>query len=107
MSKFLVTDPCYIVPDEDWSKFLDETSLGEELPEGGWKINGVGKIIEISGTDNGDGSVKIGKWEVGVDAGLVCIAEVSNTYKLPKHGLGALTSSREEAERWFEKACRI
>lgn len=115
--KYLVTDPCYIIDgqglDSPWDKFLSETSFGDYLPEGGYKIEGIGKIVEMSGTDNGDGSVKVKNhknetFEIGVDAGLVCIAQVSNNFKLRKnYPLGALTDSKEQADEWFEKACRI
>lgn len=114
--QFLITDPCYIVPKDEWSKFVDDIydnnwgfADGEKvLP---YKINGLGKITELSNTANGDGACKVtvnGKgFTIGVDAGLVCIAQVSNTYKLPKSELGALTNNQEEAQRIFEQACRI
>jgi hypothetical protein len=102
---FLVTDPCYIVDDENWQTFLDETDYADDFDgtEETCKIDG-GVITHCSTTDNGDGFTKIGKQEITVDAGIVCIAEFSEK---PAVNSGYITDKKERAEKAFEKACRI
>lgn len=107
-TQYLVTDPCYIVPKEDWSDFLDETGYGDYIPDEGYTIKGFGRIFEISGTDNGDGSIKIGKdKEVMVDAGIVCLVELDEGVTPTDYQGNAVTSARSTAYAWFNRACRI
>ena len=111
--KYLVTDPCYIIPNKDWDKFVDDIYSGNKLDTSGvlpYKIEGVGKIIAMENTANGDGSTLVtdhlGELQiVGVDAGLVCIAIVSNTFKNKK--IGALSNDKTEAEYWYLQALQI
>lgn len=114
--QYLITDPCYIVPDDEWSKFCDKLFANGNTPDTDavlpYTIEGLGKITHLSTTDNGDGSVRIRghnnqMFEVGVDAGLVCIAEVSEKYKIAKNDYGALSRVKDEAEDFYEQACRI
>lgn len=115
--KYLVTDPCYVVPSEphqEWLDFLDLTEYGESLPKGGFKIEGLGTIIDMGGTCGGDGTWHVGngKQQVFADAGLVCIVELEDeNFDKMAHGkekgyhpnftLGAITDNKEEAKRWM------
>jgi hypothetical protein len=98
---FIITDPCYIVEDGEWGKFLDVTDYGDDLGEP-FKING-GEIIECSPTDGGDGYVVINKVRVTVDAGMVCIAQFDEKPK----GRNLVTQDFATALKWFRKAKKI
>lgn len=114
--QYLITDPCYIVPNDEWSDFCDKLFANGNTPDTDavlpYTIEGFGKITHLSTTANGDGSVRVPGYkgrifEIGVDAGLVCIAEVSEMYKLGKNDLGALSRVKEEALYYYEEACTI
>ena len=122
--KYLITDPCYLIGNNglhsDWEKFLDVTNFGDSLPDGGYNVDGIGKIVSVSGTDNGDGSLlvkdKNGKtWDKGVDAGMVCLVEVADDFDVDKVckdfgfalTLGAVTDDKDVADDWYYRASRI
>lgn len=104
MKRYLVTDPCYIIPDlnGEWDKFLEETdgySVGN-----GYKIPGVGVIISSGDTAWGDGTWHVAPgMEVSADAGLVCIVELDDNYEPTPYNGNAITISKSEAEGWMRE----
>lgn len=105
MTRYLVTDPCYVVPGQDWNKFLETTNFGE-INEGDdpYIIEGFGKIIVSSGTDGGDGTWKVGNGkEVSADAGLVCIVELDEDVEPTEYNGNAITKTLGVAEHWFSR----
>lgn len=92
VKKFIVTDPCYIMEDTDyknrgiregWDRFETATPIqsrykgiqGEEIT-----------IHTILGT-GGDGSGEYGDDIVGVDSGMLCIAENEKGWYKEFHGI--------------------
>lgn len=84
--KFLITDPCYVIPAKDWHTYLDENNdvIYEcehfDIATTTYK----GKTILVMKTYWGDGgyNVKMGKVHVGsfsVDSGLFCLYPVDET----------------------------
>lgn len=109
--KYIITDPCYIHPKETWQDFVD-MFYKDGLPEGGYKMNGIGKMIECLNTNNGDGMVTVTNYKgekrfIGVDSGLVCIVQVGNNFKEPKDKFGVITNNLDEAIEFYEKALQI
>lgn len=103
MTRYLVTDPCYVVPNDDWDKFLNETGFGEIcMGEDPYVIEGFGKILVSDGTDGGDGcwNVSRGK-QVMADAGLVCIVELDEGVVPTEYNGNAVTRTLGVAEHWF------
>lgn len=91
--KYIVTDPCYVFPDSEWSKFCDTTQSieGNEncaLDRDGIKISYNGIDFFVCGTKYGDGCFPIYKngipiADLGVDAGLLSVipVELLKTWK--------------------------
>ena len=53
--KYLVTDPCYIIPNKDWDKFVDDIYSGNKLDTSEvlpYKIEGVGSHEPLRRTTN-------------------------------------------------------
>jgi len=112
MKKFIITDPCYIVPDENWcEKFLkektekgfgefdfdDEPYVDEKDGNPKQKI----KILKSQGTPNGDGSGEFNGQELGVDAGLLCVAYCEDGWDDQRWGVTFETL--EDAKNSFNK----
>lgn len=121
MSKFLVTDPCYIVPNEEWDRLVAVADNEVQRSESDWLVvfnkevqeysDDNIKMLLVSRTDNGDGSIggrtESGKfYEIGVDAGMVCIAEIKNA-AFDVGPFGALVNSFSEAQKIYSRAKRI
>lgn len=106
MTRYLVTDPCYVVDNKDWDKFLTATDTGDSLPADGYVIEGVGKVISMEGSNGGDGSwhpeVLRPSIEVNADAGLVCIVELLDSYTPTAYNGNAITEDKGTAEDWLE-----
>lgn len=99
MKTFIITDPCYIINRAQydaignaggWGNFENMQTPCELLKQSGRahkEDNGVKIVIhEISGTPNGDGSYEYhGQW-IGVDAGLLCIAECAEGWEDERYG---------------------
>jgi hypothetical protein len=98
---FMITDPCYIVNDGEWDKFLKVSDYGDDIFEP-FKIDG-GEILVCSPTKFGDGYKIINKVRVTVDAGLVCVAQFD---KKPK-GRNLVTQDFDQAMKWFRQAKQI
>lgn len=105
MSRFVITDPCYILPEEDWRKccdYADKTSK-EDHEDWGYIFN---NVVEMALTKFTNGSCWVsstgyGDWTNALwgpkvdgsggffaDAGMVCVCEY--TAKV-KEALGDLT----------------
>jgi len=104
--KYLITDPCYVVPDKEWHNYCDNYI---DFDEGNtpYVIVGLGKIIASHGTKYGDGSKKIGNGEVLVDSGTVCIVELEDGVKPTEYQGNCIASSLETAKKWFSRAKTI
>ena len=87
---FYLGDPCYIIPDDEWDKFCDET-LKHEVSDGDHLdsiITWHGQRIKIW-SNGGDGSwhwdynlgAENGENSFGVDAGIFCVIDLD---ELPK-----------------------
>ena len=104
--KYLVTDPYDTIPNhEDWMAFLDKTSYCEDLPEN-TVIPNYGKVLELSPTTGGDGSINFNGQSIGVDSGTVCLIEVADDFHL-NESFGAVLNTLELATKAFNKAQAI
>jgi hypothetical protein len=80
--KFIITDPCYIMNQEQYQRICDEGCdfEGQSFPlesthrDTGRKIT----FWTIEGTPNGDGSMTYKGQDIGVDAGMLCVAEAND-----------------------------
>lgn len=72
--KYLIGDPCYHVPDEQWDPVLTESDFFEGQCWSSFKRDdgGTGTVVAF-GTMYGDGSYSWGRRHFGVDAGLIGI----------------------------------
>lgn len=104
--RYLITDPCYIVPKKDWDNFCDNFYDGSGIIP--YTIAGFGVITDCQNTANGDGSVHIshGK-DVHVDAGLVCLVELNDNITPTSYEGTAITDSKDTAQSWYETALQI
>jgi len=75
--EYLISDPCYVIPRDEWTDFLTDTSMVRDMRKGRiaktyeWK----GYKLFVSNTAHGDGVYhdQFGN-EFGVDAGMIgCI----------------------------------
>ena len=81
--KYIITDPGYIMTDLEWDKLiLQKINLSNRKTELTFPFNCQYKkngtlitIYEIQRTANGDGSHTFRNQEIGVDSGMLCIAE--------------------------------
>lgn len=106
--KYLVTDPCYVVPNEEWSDFLDETRYhsADGVFTYHWPFAKMPRDIEpevrmISVSDIPDGDIGFSWYgqQFGADAGSVCICEIPDDYLLPDHGFGVIVNTLSDAEK--------
>jgi hypothetical protein len=101
---FIITDPCYIMDDKDYDN-LGMTTGWEMTLNGAteftYKANNNQKItiFRIKGTPHGDGESRYHGYEIGVDAGLLCIAY--NKAGWEKERAGAHFWTYEEAAKAF------
>ena len=73
--RYIIGDPCYSVPDDQWSDLLDQTDCFAS-PEGSFKSEETGEEVHVVafGTAYGDGVyTDQGGREYPVDAGLIGI----------------------------------
>jgi hypothetical protein len=116
MKQFIITDPCYIF---DEKQYQDICQLYDKFREMGLNENALdpfeaqkfpleSKHCEtkqpivfhiIKGTPNGDGGYDFRGQEIGVDAGMLCIAESKKGWD--KEQLGATFETLSEAESHF------
>lgn len=91
---FYVGDPCYIIPDDDWSDFVHLTFNGVSLARAKNLHDGhdhVDSVIEFEGqqitlwSNGGDGTWEFiglnsanGANSFGVDAGIFCVIDLAN-----------------------------
>lgn len=101
--KYFVTDPCYVIPNEQWDEFCENLSKAEEKSKNHscictFDMNG--KKAVVFGTAYGDGEYPVYKNDIfigrcGVDAGLLSLLPVTeeelndeDQYVLPVAQLG-------------------
>ncbi len=73
--KYLITDPCYLVPGDDWHRVLEQTNyLSTRLP---YKVGRSCLIHKAKGTPNVDCGFEEDGRKVCCDAGMFCVAEVN------------------------------
>lgn len=72
MKKYIISDLCYTIADEEWSDFLDQTGFLDQLSGGSGEYKGF--TFHFGGTAFGDGSYldNFGR-EYGVDSGTIGI----------------------------------
>lgn len=100
---YLVTDPCYVVADDEWSDYCDAIYGGGGRNASDWQIEGVGRIIQVDNTSYGDGEWNVAKGKsVMADAGLVCIVELKRGYEPTNYQGTAITDSLSTAQDWFD-----
>jgi len=106
MKKYIITDPCYIMDNEQYDNICDEHDCDfEGLPfplestrrSDGEKIT----FYKIEGTPNGDGSMMFRGQDIGVDAGMLCIASCEKGWD--SESLGATFLSLKTAENNFPR----
>src|SRR3990167_6609673 len=82
--KYIITDPGYIMSDQEWDNIILQkmnnsfnNKPGLSLPFNcSYKKNGtLMTIYLVQRTSNGDGSHTFRNQEIGVDSGILCIAE--------------------------------
>ena len=98
--RYIIGDPCYSIPNEQWDEILQQTDCFES-PEGSFKSEETGEEIHVVafGTAYGDGVyTDQGGREYPVDAGLIGI--------MPAHGVVACESTNViEFKHDFQCSC--
>ena len=89
VEKFIITDPCYIMDKKQYGAICDLGCdfEGQKFPFVSARRSD-GKPITfhlIDGT-GGDGSTEYNGQQIGVDAGMLCIAESADGWKSEKFG---------------------
>jgi hypothetical protein len=124
--KYLVTDPCYVIPnsnereESEWHKLLDECDHWHGTGDYGggahiWafatfpRTYGRHTVLTIGNIPMGDISFSWNGKTFGADAGCVSIVEVPFDYSLDeteagKNGYGILVDTFHEAEKAYEHA---
>ena len=105
MKKFIVTDPCYIMNEHQYEAICKFGCNFDKQPMPlitSRRRDQVPVIIHlIKNTPNGDGSYVYNGEEIGVDSGMLCIAEVLQDDDWGNEKLGATFNSFEGAEEAF------
>ena len=89
--KYIITDPCYIMDDKQYDNICEKEHCdfeGQNFPLSSTHRYTKQPITfhTIEGTPNGDGSYSYkGQW-IGVDAGMLCIAENTKGWDEERHG---------------------
>lgn len=102
--KFIITDPCYIMNEVQYYDICAKGCdfEGQDFPLESTHRDSGKKIVfhRIEGTPNGDGSYIYKGRDIGVDAGMLCIAEaVEGDFSGEK--FGALFSTLGDARSSF------
>jgi len=75
--KYVIVDPCYVVPDDDWMPLLDSAKFFDDDVAEGWTPDG--KHVVGFGTAYGDGFYADNQGGgYGVDAGLIGIVRAED-----------------------------
>lgn len=103
--KFIITDPCYIMDRKQYKQICDEGCdfEGQNFPLKSTHRFGGKEITfhKIQGTPNGDGSYTFRGQQIGVDSGMLCIAECDTHWNAEK--FGATFCTLQNAENNFEQ----
>ncbi len=109
MKKYIITDPCYIIDSRQYDAIGEVLGWGEfETMKTPCKLSlrndkeplreGVEIVIhKIDGTPNGDGSMEYHGQQIGVDAGMLCIAECQDGWRSQSFGAKFETLAEAEA----------
>jgi hypothetical protein len=101
---YIITDPCYIMATGQYDDICSEGCdfEGQEFPLSSTHRDTGRAIVfhKIEGTPNGDGSYEFKGQDIGVDAGMLCIAEATEG-DFADDEFGAKFETLEEAERAF------
>jgi hypothetical protein len=106
-TKYLVTDPCYIMQGDIYQRFLDLTDGEFEDGDNPFVIPGFGKIVKSIHCAEVD--VKVGKKADGTvkqilsDTALVCLVELEPGVEPTDYQGTAVTAKREVADKWLAK----
>lgn len=84
--RFIVTDPCYIMDSEQYDRICDEDDCdfeGQSFPLKSVHRNGKKEIVfhGIKATLDGDGSFILHGRTIGVDSGMLCVAECEKGWR--------------------------
>lgn len=84
--QYFMCDPCYVIPDEDWDRFLNEVS--EETHAEFTLSNGQRVNVWYASTEYGDGvylaESYLGSTDISVDSGCIGVVEVFDNPKSSK-----------------------
>ena len=104
IKKYIITDPCYIMDEKQYHDICYEQSCdfeGQSFPlKSKRRDDGVDIVFHIiDGTPNGDGSYEFRGQEIGVDAGMLCVAFCEEGWE--DEDWGATSSTLESALKNF------
>lgn len=106
---YIITDPCYIISNENWKKIFDPLDLNDPdfFPKAKKgieeELNKIGKCLGVADTGDGDwinkiyrtaDFIEVIKREFFADAGLVCVVEVDDFTKYHIYGAAIVRSER-------------
>jgi hypothetical protein len=108
IKQYIITDPCYIMDEKQYDKICLEESCdfeGQAFPLKSIKCDVGGNeeivFLKIEGTPHGDGGCTYKGQDIGVDAGMLCIAFSENGWE--EQESGATFKTFREAEEAFPK----
>lgn len=106
--RYLITDPCYIVPKDEWEQFCNNGLYDFYEGETTYRVSGLGNIVASSPTQYGDGAMGFGRGkEVAVDSGTVCLVELDGDVVPTDYQGTAVTANATTAHNWYKKAQKI
>lgn len=101
-STYIVTDPCYIMSDAQYDKYLKDTD-GEVYHVEPYTVEGLGVVIQGAHVDEID--LKVGKnKEIMSDSGLTALIKLDDGFELNENHGTAVTTKEDVATNWFLKA---
>lgn len=81
--QYFMCDPCYVIPDEDWDRFINE--VAEETHAVFTLSNGQSVNVWYASTEFGDGTYLaesyLGSTDISVDSGCIGVVEVFDNPK--------------------------
>jgi hypothetical protein len=107
--RYIITDPCYIMHRDDYDNLGAQTAWEMTIYEPltcRYRANSKQAItiFTIESTPHGDGSYMYRGFDIGVDAGILCIAYNPNGWA--KESLGAKFITMAEAKKAFPTILR-
>ena len=106
MKKFIITDPCYIIANHIWGGICTELD-SQPFPIQITGQQGQDFILHWAGnTGSGDGGYTHKGEKIGVDSGMLCIAEAMGDNDWSAEHLGAHFDTLREAEKVLVKVLK-